>query len=626
MATLVCIHGIEGDPKSLLFKSLAARLKGQVALYAVRLTAAAREACATLEDLATRYVDLVTHRLGSGHCNILGHSFGAMIAHSMAEVLERRGRSCTLLLGDFEVAYPPRHFMKSYDAETFSDRVKMGQWEGPELEAYKLVVRRHMYSHKEDIPYCAQLLRTPGPSEAVQAREDQLRGFVLTRARPGEFPMSAYLELLEEFSMNMAFSERIVMNSTRPVQGCVGGAERNDGGFFDQHVYTPSKVATKATLFLSDSPEFGSAAEVNAHFYENLEVVRIPGNEHYNLMENARVLPAAVLERVSHAACINGAVLAVPAQESLPVCITFPGQGSQMVGMLKELKELESVQEMLEIARKVLGYDLLEVCLHGPEEKLADTKYCQPAMFVAGLAALEKLRIDSPEKVLRCKAFAGLSLGEYTALAAAGVFDFETGLRLVKARAEAMTHEANNSGAPQAMASVAGVDKVDLESMCKSCAGADQVCQIATFIFPKGFCVAGNKAAVDELSGKAIAAGALQAKVLKASGAFHTPLMQGARATLLEALASAEEHMRPPSRSVYMNATAEPIGQHTSVREIIDLLGKQLVSPVLWDASMTRIIEDGCVEFYECGPNKQLASAMKRINPGIHKQMTNVMA
>ena len=105
----------------------------------------------------------------------------------------------------------------------------------------------------------------------------------------------------------------------------------------------------------------------------------------------------------------------------------------------------------------------------------SSSTYCQPAMFVAGLAALEKLKIDSPEKVSRCKAFAGLSLGEYTALAAAGVFDFETGLQLVKARAEGMAREASNSGAPQVMASIAGVCKIDLESMCKTCAGADTI-------------------------------------------------------------------------------------------------------------------------------------------------------
>merc|ERR1719436_2227442 len=102
----------------------------------------------------------------------------------------------------------------------------------------------------------------------------------------------------------------------------------------------------------------------------------------------------------------------------------------------------------------------MEICLEGDEETLAQTKYCQPAMYIAGLAALEQLKLDAPEKVSRCQAVAGLSLGEYTALAAAGVFDFETGLRLVKARAEAMEHETTKQGAPkQAMLSVAGLDK-----------------------------------------------------------------------------------------------------------------------------------------------------------------------
>merc|ERR1711972_1176897 len=102
--------------------------------------------------------------------------------------------------------------------------------------------------------------------------------------------------------------------------------------------------------------------------------------------------------------------------------------------------------------------------------------------------------------------------------------------------------------------------------------------------------------------------------------------MQGARAALLEALASCKDEMQRPRCCVYMNVTAAPIGPHTSVQEIIDLLGNQLVSPVLWDKSMTKIIEDGCDEFYECGPNKQLTAMMKRINPGIHKAMTNIQA
>ncbi|CAE7749841.1 Mcat [Symbiodinium sp. CCMP2592] len=123
---------------------------------------------------------------------------------------------------------------------------------------------------------------------------------------------------------------------------------------------------------------------------------------------------------------------------SLPVALLFPGQGSQYVKMMAGVKDLPAVKEMLETANKILDFDLLELCLKGPEAELERTKFCQPAMYVAGLAGMEKLRSTQPEKVDRRQAVAGLSLGEYTALTAAGVFDFETGLKVVKLRGEAM--------------------------------------------------------------------------------------------------------------------------------------------------------------------------------------------
>lgn len=123
---------------------------------------------------------------------------------------------------------------------------------------------------------------------------------------------------------------------------------------------------------------------------------------------------------------------------TLPIAMIFPGQGSQSVGMLKDVKGLPAVAAMFEQAKAILGYDLLEVITNGPESKLTETQYCQPAMFVAGLAAIEKLKLEDPDVVAACRATAGLSLGEYTALTFAGALAFEDGLRLVKLRAEAM--------------------------------------------------------------------------------------------------------------------------------------------------------------------------------------------
>jgi len=312
---------------------------------------------------------------------------------------------------------------------------------------------------------------------------------------------------------------------------------------------------------------------------------------------------------------------------TLPVCIVFPGQGSQYVGMLKGLQALPAVKAMLETAKKVLGYDILELCLKGPEDKLALTKYCQPAMFIAGLAALEQLKIDQPEKVSSCQALAGLSLGEYAALAAAGVFDFETGLQLVKARAEAMEHETTKPDAPpQAMLSVVGVEESTVNRLCKECAGSGQVCQIANYLFPKGFAIAGHKDAIEKLHPKMMEAGALQAKLLKTGGGFHTSMMQGARSALLSKLEDVKVRMQPPRCQVFMNVTSKAIGPSTDVSEIVALLGDQLVSPVRWDASMHAAINAGCKEFFECGPNKQLKSMMKRIHLPTHAAMLSVQA
>merc|ERR1719382_1456356 len=160
--------------------------------------------------------------------------------------------------------------------------------------------------------------------------------------------------------------------------------------------------------------------------------------------------------------------------------------------MMKGLKDLEAVREMLSKAQDVLGYDILDLMLNGPEDKLEQTKFCQPAMYIAGLAAVEQLKIDDPAVATRRQAVAGLSLGEYTALNVAGVFDFETGLRIVKARAEAMEQETTKPGAqPQSMLSVAGLPQEKVEELCREAVqgSAGEVCQIANYLFPKGYSV-----------------------------------------------------------------------------------------------------------------------------------------
>eukprot|EP00442_Polarella_glacialis_P017277 CAMPEP_0115106892 /NCGR_PEP_ID=MMETSP0227-20121206/36957_1 /TAXON_ID=89957 /ORGANISM="Polarella glacialis, Strain CCMP 1383" /LENGTH=880 /DNA_ID=CAMNT_0002504639 /DNA_START=58 /DNA_END=2700 /DNA_ORIENTATION=- len=314
----------------------------------------------------------------------------------------------------------------------------------------------------------------------------------------------------------------------------------------------------------------------------------------------------------------------VEEKSTLAVGLLFPGQGSQYVKMLSEVKDLPAVKSMLETAQKILGYDILKLCLEGPEDQLENTKFCQPAMFIAGLAALELLRQDNPEAARRPQAVAGLSLGEYTALTVAGVFDFETGLKLVKLRGEAMQEAAEVC--PQMMISVAGLDKPTLDKLCEECmSGPDDVCQVANFLFPNGFSCAGSKAAAEKLLDKALKVeGCLQAKPLKTSGAFHTKFMMPAREKLLLALREIESTMKPPTCEVYMNLTGQKIAAGTPPAEIIDMMGDQLTSCVLWEPSIKLMIKDGITEFYECGPMKQLKAMMKRIDADTWKRTKNI--
>jgi len=313
-------------------------------------------------------------------------------------------------------------------------------------------------------------------------------------------------------------------------------------------------------------------------------------------------------------------------QEPLPVALLFPGQGSQYVGMLEGVKEIPAVKEMLEKSKEILGYDILQICLEGPEAKLEETRYCQPALFIGGLAGIEKLRADKPEAVERCAFMAGLSLGEYTALCAAGVVSFEDGLRLVKLRGEAM-HEAAEVG-DQAMLSVAGLEKKVLEPMCKKVVasqGSGAICQISNELFPKGFSVGGTKKAIEEL--KTLAekdSDCMQAKILKTAGAFHTPLMQPAQTKLSQALDEALPKMKSPQHTIWMNVSAGPMHPGTDPKEIVELLQQQLTNSVLWEGSMKNVLASGCTEFYEVGPMKQIKAMMKRIDLPSWKKTTNI--
>eukprot|EP00930_Biecheleria_cincta_P022429 TRINITY_DN1636_c0_g1_i1.p1 TRINITY_DN1636_c0_g1~~TRINITY_DN1636_c0_g1_i1.p1 ORF type:complete len:561 (-),score=137.62 TRINITY_DN1636_c0_g1_i1:60-1742(-) len=311
----------------------------------------------------------------------------------------------------------------------------------------------------------------------------------------------------------------------------------------------------------------------------------------------------------------------------LPVAMMFPGQGSQYVGMLKNLMDIPAVEKMLSSAQAVLGWDLKDLCLNGPEAKLAETKYCQPVMFVAGMAGVELMKQTRREMVERVQAVAGLSLGEYTAICAAGVLDFEDCLKLVKLRAEAMQKATDLR--PQSMASVAGLDRNTLERLCREAKEADQsvespVCQIANVLFPAGFTCGGTKSTVDKLCELATKARALQARPIKTGGGFHTSLMAPAEDELSKALDEALPKMKPPRCAVYFNITGKKVAPGTNPKEFIDLMKKQLTSEVLWEQTIKQMVFDQVKDFFEVGPLKQLKSMIKRIDQDAFKRTENI--
>ncbi|MEZ6093827.1 MAG: ACP S-malonyltransferase [Pirellulaceae bacterium] len=290
------------------------------------------------------------------------------------------------------------------------------------------------------------------------------------------------------------------------------------------------------------------------------------------------------------------------------IAFVFPGQGAQTVGMAQQLVEsLPAAKNLFDRAADVLGYDLAEVCFSGPAEKLDSTVFSQPALYVASLAALEKLRTDSPDTVNQCAGAAGLSLGEYTALAFAGALEFEDGLRLVQQRGEAMQAAADK--VPSGMLSVLGMDREKVSELCDQVRGPDEVLQIANLLCPGNIVVSGHSAACERLVPVAESSGAMRTIKLSVAGAFHTSLMESAVTKLESALSSV--NVSQPKIPVYSNVDAT---FHNDPGEIKSLLVRQVCSPVLWEDSMLAMLGDGFDHFYEVGPGRVLRGLMKRIS------------
>ena len=307
---------------------------------------------------------------------------------------------------------------------------------------------------------------------------------------------------------------------------------------------------------------------------------------------------------------INARCLTPDARRDMPThtYILCPGQGAQTVGMGRDFYGSSPMaKSVLDVAANVLGFDVRAVMFDGPEQRLNQTDVSQPAIFacsVASYRAGEEAGLIDPSTVT---AYAGLSLGEYTALHLGGVFTFEDGLRLVKARGAYM--QAAAEAVPSGMVAVLGADAAAIDQLCADAAGGEPLMP-ANYNAPGQIVVSGSKAACERALKTAEAAG-FKATALKVAGAFHSPLMQPAADRMVAELDAAT--FSDPRTTVYSNVTAAP---HEGAASIKQRLVEQIVSPVKWEQTMMALIAAGGEgpRFVELAPNRHLAGLAKRIN------------
>ncbi|XVF05809.1 hypothetical protein REPUB_Repub05bG0204800 [Reevesia pubescens] len=290
----------------------------------------------------------------------------------------------------------------------------------------------------------------------------------------------------------------------------------------------------------------------------------------------------------------------------------FPGQGAQAVGMGKEAQIVPAASELYKKANDILGFDLLDVCINGPKEKLDSTVISQPAIYVTSLAAVELLRArDGGQQIIdSVDVTCGLSLGEYTALAFAGAFSFEDGLKLVKLRGEAMQEAAD--AAKIAMVSIIGLDSEKVQLLCDAANQevdvADKV-QIANYLCPGNYAVSGGIKGVEAVEAKAKSFKARMTVRLAVAGAFHTSFMDPAVSRLEAALAATQ--IRTPRIPVISNVDAQP---HADSETIKKILARQVTSPVQWETTVKTLLTKGLKKSYELGPGKVIAGIVKRMD------------
>lgn len=278
----------------------------------------------------------------------------------------------------------------------------------------------------------------------------------------------------------------------------------------------------------------------------------------------------------------------------------FPGQGAQFVGMGKDIYEKnEEARQLFERANEILGFRITDVMFEGTVEELKETKVTQPAIFLHSVILAKALGSDfQPEMV------AGHSLGEFSALVAAGALNFEDGLKLVAARANAMQKACELQ--PSTMAAILGVDDFTVEDICHQ---LTDVVVPANYNCPGQLVISGSIAGVDAACEKLLAAGAKRALKLNVGGAFHSPLMESARVELEHAIVNTE--IKAPVCPIYQNIDAKP---YTDPAKIKQNLIAQLTGPVRWTQTVLHMLEGGATSFTEVGPGNVLQGLVKKAN------------
>ncbi|HEY0246101.1 MAG TPA: ACP S-malonyltransferase [Mucilaginibacter sp.] len=278
----------------------------------------------------------------------------------------------------------------------------------------------------------------------------------------------------------------------------------------------------------------------------------------------------------------------------------FPGQGAQFVGMGKDLyDQSEQARDLFEKANEILGFRITDLMFNGTDEDLKQTNVTQPAIFLHSVILAKVLGDDfKPEMV------AGHSLGEFSALVAAGALSFDDGLRLVFARANAMQKACEIQ--PSTMAAILGLDDYTVEYVCQE---ISNIVVPANYNCPGQLVISGTIAGVDEACEKLTAAGAKRALKLNVGGAFHSPLMEVARVELAHAIVHTE--IKAPICPIFQNIDAKP---HTDPEIIKHNLIAQLTGPVRWTQTVKRMIEDGATSFTEVGPGNVLQGLVKKVD------------